>query len=285
MKKTISDIIRRTPEPSPWFEGDNIPWNDPDFSERMLHEHLSQTHDLASRRSEIIDAHAAWIFETILEGRPARVLDLACGPGLYTARLAKRGCTCEGIDFSPASIRHARQTAEADGLSCRYLCADLRETADFGEGIDLAMLLYGQLNVFERHRAEEILQKAYRSLRPGGRIVLEVQSREQIQEDAAAPPIWYSTQSGLFAPEPHLVLQENFWNDETRTSSIRFFVIIPRGETSEVRHFALSNEAYTLAELAALLDSVGFLSFQPYPSLSGVPVTNTRNLPVMTARK
>ena len=285
MKKTILDIIQRTPEPSPWSEGDNIPWNDPDFSARMLQEHLSQTHDLASRRSEIIDAHAAWIYNSILEGRPARVLDLACGPGLYTARLAKKGCTCEGIDFSPASIHHAQQTAETEGLSSHYHQADLREAEDFGGGFDLAMLLYGQLNVFERHRAKEILQKAHLALRPGGRIVLEVQSIEQIQEDAAAPPLWYSTQSGLFAPEPHVVLQENFWNDETRTSTIRFFVVIPRGETSEVRHFALSNEAYSLAELAALLESVGFSSFQPYPSLSGIPVTDTRNLPVITAQK
>ena len=285
MKKTILDIIQRTPEPAPWSEGDNIPWNNPDFSERMLREHLSQTHDLASRRSELIDAHAEWVFDTILGGRPARVLDLACGPGLYTARLATLGCTCEGIDFSPASIRHARHTAEAAGLSCRYVEADLREVNDFGEGFDLAMMLYGQLNVFGRDRAKAILQKAYDALRPGGRIILEIQGSEQIKDDAAAPPLWYSTESGLFAPEPHLVLQENFWNEETRTSTIRFFVVIPRGETSEVRHFALSNEAYSLADLAELLESVGFSAFQPYPTLSGVPHTDTRNLPVMTARK
>ena len=44
----IIDIIKRTPTPEPWVEGDKIPWNDPDFSERMLREHLTQDHDLAS---------------------------------------------------------------------------------------------------------------------------------------------------------------------------------------------------------------------------------------------
>jgi len=36
--KTILDIIDRAPKPTPWSEGDNIPWNEPDFSERMLAE-------------------------------------------------------------------------------------------------------------------------------------------------------------------------------------------------------------------------------------------------------
>ena len=72
--KSLLDIVNRIPEPTPWTEGDNIPWNDPDFSERMLAEHLSQEHDLASRRSATIDEHVDWIFTTVLDGRPARVL-------------------------------------------------------------------------------------------------------------------------------------------------------------------------------------------------------------------
>ena len=36
--KTILDIVDRAPKPAPWSEGDNIPWNDPDFSDRMLAE-------------------------------------------------------------------------------------------------------------------------------------------------------------------------------------------------------------------------------------------------------
>lgn len=64
----------RTPSPSPWTEGDNIPWNDPEFSERMLVEHLSQEHDLGSREAESIDEHVDWIVSTVLEGRPRKVL-------------------------------------------------------------------------------------------------------------------------------------------------------------------------------------------------------------------
>jgi len=38
-----------------WHGAYKIPWDDPDFSRRMLAEHLSQEHDMASRRVEWID--------------------------------------------------------------------------------------------------------------------------------------------------------------------------------------------------------------------------------------
>ena len=104
----LLDIIHRQDHPKPWAEGEKIPWNDPEFSKRMLREHLSQEHDAASRRFEIIDKHVSWIHNHILNGNPTRILDLGCGPGLYTNRLARLGHQCVGIDFSPASIAYAR---------------------------------------------------------------------------------------------------------------------------------------------------------------------------------
>jgi 2-polyprenyl-3-methyl-5-hydroxy-6-metoxy-1,4-benzoquinol methylase len=98
----LLDIIRRQSVPKPWAEGEKIPWNDPDFSKRMLYEHLSQKHGAASRRFDIIDKHVNWIHNQVLKGNPTRVLDLGCGPGLYTNRLARLGHSCVGIDFSPA---------------------------------------------------------------------------------------------------------------------------------------------------------------------------------------
>lgn len=55
MSMNLLDIPGRTQPPEPWAEGDNIPWHDPDFSRRMLNEHLSQEHDAASRRTPPLD--------------------------------------------------------------------------------------------------------------------------------------------------------------------------------------------------------------------------------------
>ncbi len=138
----------------------------------MLSAHLDQSHDLASRRAGLIDSQVAWIDDEVLGGDTARVLELACGPGLYLQRLAQRGHECVGIDFAPAAIAHAVDTAGAAELSCTYQRGDLRQ-ADFDSGFDLVLLIYGQLNVFRPVEAVDILGRARAALAPGGRILLE----------------------------------------------------------------------------------------------------------------
>ncbi len=278
--RTLLDIVNRQPNPAPWSEGDNIPWNEPHFSERMLAEHLSQEHDLASRRSATIDEHVDWIFSELLDGRPARVLDLGCGPGLYVHCLAARGCDCVGIDFSPASIRHAREVAEDRGMACRFVHADLKDEA-FGDGFDLVMMVFGQFNVFQRNRAMEILAKAHAALRTGGRLLLELQAAEQIRKGGKVGPSWYSAPSGLFSDRPHVVLQENFWDDEAAASTTRFMVI--DAVTGAVSRYALSNEAYTEEELDDALRSVGFGEMRSFPSLRGRDPSRETDLPVVVA--
>ena len=126
----LSDIINRQSPPVPWEEGENIPWNDPGFSERMLREHLSQDHNAASRRFEIIDKHVEWIHREVLSEKQSAILDLGCGPGLYMLRLEKLGHQCVGIDYSPASISYAKELAVKEEVSFRCSCQDIRQ-ADF----------------------------------------------------------------------------------------------------------------------------------------------------------
>lgn len=152
----LLELVRRPPVLESGTEGEKIPWHEPAFSKRMLEEHLSQSHDLASRRSERIDGHVSWIDGEILSHRPSRILDLGCGPGLYSERLARLGHECVGIDYSPASIEYARERARRDQLRCSYREEDLR-TAQFGQDFDLALLIFGELNVFAPAMVDSLL--------------------------------------------------------------------------------------------------------------------------------
>lgn len=253
--------------PQPWSEGDNIPWNQPEFSRRMLREHLSQEHDAASRRAEIIDQQVRFIHETVLENRPSRILDLGCGPGLYAQRLAALGHRVRGIDFSPASIAYARETASAQGLNCVYTLGDVR-AAEFEEGVyDLVMFLYGEFNVFRPADARAILSKAHAALKPGGKILLEPSNEESIEALGAEPASWYSKPNGLFSDRPHLVLKENFWDAQSRAATTRYYIV--DAATAGVERFAASYQAYSTEDLWALLESTGLRRDCIFPSLTG----------------
>ena len=153
----------------------------------MLKEHLSQEHDLASRRREFIDKQVSWIDERFGRGAGTRLLDLGCGPGFYVERFASLGYDCLGIDFGPASIAYAN---EQFGKKARFEEADIR-TAEFGEGCDLATMIYGEFNVFSEEDARAILAKAFAALRPGGRILIESQTVDAVRRYAEASPTWY----------------------------------------------------------------------------------------------
>lgn len=264
----LRTIIDRVVPPAPWEEGDNIPWNEPGFSERMLREHLSQDHDMASRKKATIAAHARWIVNGLLGGKPARLLDLACGPGLYTEALAEHGCTCEGIDFSPASIRYAKERAAERQLACTYRLGDLRD-GEFGQGFDLVMLLYGQINVFKPEQAQEILRGAAAALKQGGILLLEPQRYGHVHGGGAQTSSWYTAPRGLFSEAPHVVLQEGYWDEASSTRTERFFVVDPT--TGAVERYSLPTVAHSEETVRGMMSAAGVENVRSLPSLLGEP--------------
>jgi SAM-dependent methyltransferase len=278
----LHDLIQRDPHPAPWSEGDNIPWHEAAFSQRMLQEHLSQAHDAASRRMSKIAAHVAWIHHQVLGEEPSRVLDLGCGPGLYCARLAALGHACVGIDYGPASIAYAAEVAAREGLDCRYVLGDLRHV-EYGVGFDLVMQIYGELNVFRPDDARTILTKAHAALKPGGTLLLEVHTREVVRRIGAEGRRWSSSSGGLFSAEPHLTLEESLWNEATQTATIRYY-IIDTG-SGAVTRYAQSLQAYDAAGYRALLERCGFCDVTVHPSLLGIPDASEPDFIILQARR
>ena len=278
----IMDIVQREKNPTPWGEGDNIPWNDPKFSQRMLKEHLTQDHDAASRRFFIIDQQVGWIHNRFLQEKPARILDLGCGPGLYASRLAKLGHFCVGIDYSPASISYARKIANEENLNCKYFEEDIR-IAKYGEGYELVMLIYGEFNVFRPTDAGIILEKAWSALAPGGILLLEPHPYEVIKKLGSQPSFWYSESEGLFSDKPYLCLEECFWDPSNQATTIRYYIVDT--VSGEVTRYAQSFQAYNDKNYRELLEKHKFNEIEFYPFLGGEIDQERRDLIAIVAHK
>ena len=277
----LLDVVRRHPI-EPWSGVHKIPWDEPEFSARMLREHLSQEHDAASRRFLLIERHVGWIHRSLLAEHPCRVLDLGCGPGLYTSRLARLGHECVGIDFSPASIEHARSEAEAEGLACHYRTRDLR-AGEFGTRFNLAMLIFGELNTFPPSDARSILANAAAALSPGGTLLLEVYTDAFVRELGTRPPTWYSAPSGLFSDAPHVCLREATWFETARACVERYFVIV--SDTGELSSYVSTGQAYSEDDYSRMVSDAGLADEVRHPSLTGEETEGSKGLFVLTARK
>ena len=276
----LLDVVGRRPVAEPWGEGDKIPWHDPEFSRRMHSEHLSQLHDAASRRYDKIDSHVSWIHWELLNGTPTRILDLGCGPGLYTSRLAILGHECVGVDISPASVAHAKAQAKEHGLRCSYQLQDMR-TADYGVGFGLVMLIFGEFNVFRPSDARTILEKARAALSPGGVLLLEPHTFAAVREMGERDAHWYSADRGVFSDRPYLCLRESFWHPDHAATTERYYVV--DAATGGVARHASSMQAYTDTEYRGLLAECGFGEIEFHAAMGGGGDEREGGLVVITA--
>lgn len=279
MIMNLTDLLKRDMHPKPWAEGERVPWDDPAFSRRALSEHLAQDNDAASRPELKIKKHVRWIHRQLLGGRAGRILDLGCGPGLYTARLAGLGHLCLGIDFAPASIEYAIRTAPP---GCQYQLADIRG-ADYGTGYDLVMFIFGALNLFRREDARAVLVKACQALKPGGLLLLEASSLDAVDQIGNQPAMWYSAAQGLFSDSPHLCLMESFWDDAQKAATERFYIV--DAASGQVTRHAATTQGYAEEELLDLLEEAGFEQVDFWPSMTGKSEDVYNEFLVITAQK
>jgi len=178
LKDSLNAIInKKVDEEILWDGVYKIPWDDPDFSRRMLAEHLSQEHDLASRKDQMIRKQVQWIHENIRNNTPAKLLDIGCGPGLYIEQFASMDYDCCGIDFSPASIEYAKSQL---GEKAKLIHGDIR-SVDFGGGYDLAIMVFGEFNVFSPDECKKILKKTFEALSPDGKLLLEAHTFKAVE--------------------------------------------------------------------------------------------------------
>ena len=276
-------IYRRPERPQAWVGGGNLPWNDPAFSARMLREHLDESHGAASRRSAERAAQIDWLWEKLSLAPGQRVLDITCGPGLYAVALARRGCHVTGIDFGPASIAYARQLAADQGVAehCAFIEHDVRSVELPVAHYGAALILYGQLAVFTRAEAADLLRRVIGSLKPGGYLCIEL--LEQTRVDKTHSTWWFTDAQGLWGDAPFLHLGERFWDEELALSLERFHTLhLATGALDEV---LLCDQTYGVDEMCGLLNAAGCDPVDVYPAWDGLPLPDAAEWNVYVAQK
>jgi 2-polyprenyl-3-methyl-5-hydroxy-6-metoxy-1,4-benzoquinol methylase len=105
--------------------------------------------------------------------RDLRVLDVGCGVGRWSRRLARRGAYVTGIDLSPTMISEAKRRAASEGIAarCRFETQDL-SALDAGDTFDLIVGVTVLQHILDRSALREAVRRMKDHLAPGGRMVL-----------------------------------------------------------------------------------------------------------------
>lgn len=120
--------------------------------------------DLVQRR-----ALAPWL----RVGAGTRVLEIGCGVGRWTRRLARRGAEVTATDLSPAMLAEAQRRTEATrfGTRCRFLVADASELTLDGQ-FDRILCVTVLQHILDAQRLDSAIRRLADHLTPRGRIVL-----------------------------------------------------------------------------------------------------------------
>ncbi len=278
----LKAFIHQKAPPFAWDTARQIPWGAPDFSQRALHAHLSQDHDVFSRRTPTIRKQINWIHQQLLQKKPSKILDLACGPGLYTQRFAQRGHQCYGIDIAPAAIDYAREQARTSNLACEYHCGDILEL-DYDRDFDFVFFNFAAFNYFPKPQAKRIIQKIARALKPQGVLLIECLCTQGAREIGNQEAVWQRHETGLFCDQPYLYLEECFWNEQAMVATERYTIItIPQ---RRIKQYLQSYQAYRSTEYESLLKDNGFQRVDFYQGLAAISDDFSRQLIMLRADK
>ena len=248
----ISKLLNITQKPEIYAKGTAVMWVDEHISTQLLQTHLSQDIDLASRKETTISSTLNWIQEQV-PGERLNILDLGCGPGLYTEKLAENGHVVTGLDFSARSINYARESAKEKNLTISYVTQDYLELRQENE-YDLIMMIFTDFGVLTPEQRKILLANIYRALKPGGRFLFDVLN-ESYPVNNSGVKDWEVSVKGFWRDDPYLALTESFYYEEQRVSLSQHTVVDQTGNMEIYRFWV---HTFSNTDLVETLNLAGF---------------------------
>jgi len=145
------------------------------FLAPLVHHATSSPSMIPARQgvSGVPAAEAMALFDRFVRDLPAdgAVLDLGCGAGAWTARLAGRGPRVVGADTSLTRLEHAAATLAAAGHAALFAAADPMELPFAAASLDGVWCDTAFASV-RPDRRTVFFRQANRALRPGGLLYL-----------------------------------------------------------------------------------------------------------------
>lgn len=222
-------------------------WTDPHIQHEMLKAHLDPASDGASRKEGSILKIVDFIQHNTRS--ECRLLDLGCGPGLYTSLLADKGYRVTGVDFNSASIAYAVEKR----TDIEYLLGDYIRNYPTGK-YDAITMIYCDLGTHSNDDRDRLLINIYNSLNDGGVFIFDVFT-EGIIRDKQEDKNWeYAPEGGFWNKGDYLLLSQTFHYPEDHAFAYQYN-LITEGET---KHFIVWDRYYTETEITAVLKNAGF---------------------------
>ncbi len=205
----------------------------------------------------------------LLELEPGmEVLDLACGHGRIANPLAERGVGVTGLDATQLFLDRARDDAAERRVDVHYVAGDMRSLPWPDGRFDRVISWFSSFGYFDDADNRRVLREARRSLRPGGRLLIENNNLAELL------PRWLP--SVVIERNGDLMIDRSSFDPTTARATTERTVVRDR----RVRRFHFSVRMFIAAELRDWLVDAGFTRVD-FCDHAGEPLT-TRSRRMVT---
>jgi SAM-dependent methyltransferase len=226
-------------------------WTDKYISKQMLKFHLDLTNDAASRNEKTIVSTVNWINDII--PKKSSVIDLGCGPGLYTEKLSRMHHTVTGIDISKRAITYATKSAVRNKLTIQYYHQNYLQKLSHGK-FEVAMCIYCDFGALTNEEQVIFLQNVSDNLCDNGILILDVFANNLSNTKKEEKKWDYCKSNGFFSNKPHYILYECKFFKDANAWGTRNVII----EKNKIKEFITWDTMYTEESIATLLMNNGF---------------------------
>ncbi len=192
-----------------------------------------------------------------------RVLDTQCGIGRHSVRLAQRGYDVTGVELSPLYVRKARERADEDGLTARFLEGDVAKVESMLQGeppFDAVINMFTSIGYYGRQTDLYLFRQLRRLVTKDSALVVLTQNRDWLVH-SLTPEL--TNQVGEYR---HVMRQRFDFETSTNYNDWEFF----KGD-NDLPTFTshLEVRTYSLHELKALLAEAGWRYVEGFGSGGG----------------
>ena len=210
------------------------------------------------------------------------VLDLCCGLGRQALNLAKKGFNVTGVDFSPAVIKQARESAENMSLKGHvdFLVGDARKVSKLleKESFDWIISMGTSIGYYDDDTDKSIVRQLNKLASSNGVLVIDVGNRDYI--------IKHGEPLGFIKFDDYEVHDHRRLDLEESHAESTWEFFKKGGE--DLKHVVTVSSycrLYSLHELVRLLEATGWKYCSSYGNFDLEPVTTDTPRIIIVGKK
>lgn len=208
------------------------------------------------------------------------LLDLACGTGSVSVRLAKKGYEVIGVDLSPEMLSEAQNKAYSAGQNILFLCQDMTALDLYGTVDAAVCTLDGLCHLPDEESVFAALQKVSLFMNPGGVFLFDVNSVYKHRAVLGNNTFVYDTD------DVYCVWQNTLLSDGvTVQMDLDFFEPVSDAGDYVRQSERFTERAYPKETLEAMLKKAGFTVLDVFDGYSGKPAHDTSERLLFAVRK